>query len=47
MEEAKVYYIDAFKESMMTFIIFDTVMQILGDKKDEKSSIRLDMHIIP
>ena len=41
MEEAKVYYIDAFKESMMTFIIFDTVMQILGDKKDEKKQYQI------
>lgn len=41
MEEAKFYYIEAFKESMMTFIIFDTVMQILGDKKDEKKRCQI------
>lgn len=41
MEEAKVFFIDAFKESMMTFIIFDTVMQILGDKKDEKKRYQI------
>lgn len=41
MEEIKAYYIDAFKESMMTFIIFDTVMQIMGDKKDEKKRYQI------
>lgn len=41
MEEAKAFFIDAFKESMMTFIIFDTVMQILGDKKDEKKRYQI------
>ncbi len=41
MEEAKIFFIDAFKESMMTFIIFDTVMQILGDKKDEKKRYQI------
>lgn len=41
MEEAKVFFIDAFKESMMTFIIFDTVMQTLGDKKDEKKRYQI------
>ena len=41
MEEVKIIYIDAFKESMMTFIIFDTVIQILGDKKDEKKRYQI------
>lgn len=41
MEEAKVFFIDAFKESMMTFIIFDTVMQILDDKKYEKKQYQI------
>ncbi len=41
MEEAKMLYIDAFKESMMTFIIFDSVMQILSDKKEEKKRYQI------
>ncbi len=41
MEELNNYCIEAFKESMMTFIIFDTVIQILGDKKDEKKRYQI------
>ena len=41
MEEVKVFCIDAFKESMLTFIIFDTVMQILSDRKDEEKRYQI------
>lgn len=41
MEEAKAFYIEAFKESMLTFIIFDTVMQIRDNKNSEKKQYQM------
>ena len=41
MEYAKAFYTEAFKESMLTFIIFDTVMQIRDNKNSEKKQYQM------
>lgn len=41
MEYAKSFYTEAFKESMMTFIIFDTILQIFSNKNSEKKQYQM------
>lgn len=36
MNDLKIFFVQAFKESMLTFIIFDTIIQILQGNKDKR-----------